>query len=186
MNELDLKLLRSLMQVEGQPRPTLLLEGENYSLFDCGTIRRLLLRGSWEPSCALVAADFAVQEIWAHRLDGWTDDSIEFLDQVPNIQSVNIATRNRIDWTPLQRLAKLESVQVSCTADEQNEIDFTRLPSLRKCSLSPWRNEFDSVRRCRSLKSLFVRESGDQRELDLQELEGLEELLLFQCGSLRA
>jgi hypothetical protein len=185
MDELDVKLMQRLMQVEDQPKPRLLHEANGCAIVDCGVSTRLWLRGSWRSEFAELARSFKVDDVWAYGDDGWNGDSIEFLCGLEALRSVSIGASRKLDWAPLERLASLESLDISSLEGEQERLDFVRLPRLRKCSVRPWRPEFDSVRNCPWLRSLRVRDTQFLRELDLSQLVDLEELLLYQCSRLR-
>jgi hypothetical protein len=161
---------------------TVLYENDDYHVIAYGSMVELWLHGGWNSSCARMARKFGVQGLSASEGSGWSDDSLEFLDELPGLRWVLVSTSRKLNWKPLERQADLESVDLFPNSSDQNEIDFTCLPSLRKCAVN-WRPQFDSIRHCRRLNCFEVRDSdlGNLRELDLRELVDLEQLIVDSC-----
>src|SRR5713101_1389532 len=96
------------MQMEGQPPPVVLYEDDKCAILDCVIVKRLWLHGPWHSRLTGLARQFGVQYLELDELGGWNDESIDFLDQLPGLNSIRIDTSRKLDWRPVERQGGLE------------------------------------------------------------------------------
>ena len=173
------------------PDSTTVYHDENCEVIKTGSVHELSITKCWHHSMESLADRYGVTFVVAMSSQGWDQESIEFLDRLPNLTRVHISTKRPLDWTPLERHKNVEDVSLwpampsySRSRPAQGEIDFTKIPRLRRCSI-PWIPEWDSIRQCSRLESLKIRDSSEIRELDLSRMHNLMELAIESCAELR-
>lgn len=135
-------------------------------------------------------------------------DSLEFLNDCPNIKKLSIYCIGDHDYSFLQRLPLLEDLRIGKSVEQKNIIDLSNLVHLEKLIIDWRKGKIKGLANCKNLKELciwsfkeddftVVKELTTLRVLDirtssvktsegLQHLHSLEQLLLGYCRSLRS
>jgi hypothetical protein len=114
---------------------------------------------------------------------GWPGASLEFLSQLPELQGLEILTRNKLDPGPIEQLKKLRILSLWCPLN--SAIDLTQLPNLRSCEIA-WSTKTESVSNCTLLETLLLKGFLLPRLDVLTRLSSLRRLKLYGARHLQS
>jgi hypothetical protein len=164
--------------------PRLLKAGKTHELYAGEYGRRARILVPLTVSLASILRQEQVAEI--EMISALLKDKIDlrFLSELSDVRAVTVRAEKPIDWSPLERLLNLESLDLRFGGDAPKSIDFARFRKLRSCSIN-WSSEWESVLNCTSLWHLSLENLDGITSVELTALKELRELFLNRCKGLR-
>lgn len=114
---------------------------------------RMVMMGEWSSGALNAAKSAKVRALSLNYAKGWAGHDYGFLERLPELECLDITDWNAKDISAVNGLSHLRylSVETSC----KSEIDFERLPDLRKCAIE-WRTKARSVFQHTGIEDLFI------------------------------
>ena len=158
-----------------------LYQGRTYDVHRMGTRVWMHANDKWTRHLTAAVERYRVDELIVSHF--CAKHGLEFLNELPGITRLSISLPlEPPDLRPVERMRNLERLAFSpgslVSINAPAEFDFTALPRLIVCELSPWWPQWESALRCENLRALHITESRTLRTLDLSRLGKLSELVL--------
>lgn len=129
----------------------------------------LAVTGHWSTETTRVALQREIREVHLNAYSGWTDGDVEFLKELPQLESLHVAAGKGIDLSPIYQLPKLNLL--SLAGEIKIGVDFPRISSLRELRLENWSSKkYTSALSCASLRVLAL---SNYPNPDLSSFSGL-------------
>jgi hypothetical protein len=111
--------------------------------------------GPWSSDATRYATENDVREVHLNVYAGWTDSGVEFLRELPQLDSLHIASGRAIDLRPLYDLPNIKLLGIA--GEIKAAFSFTRLLRLEELRLEKWNAmKFASAFDCVGLKVLAL------------------------------
>jgi hypothetical protein len=170
-----------------------LLEQDDCNVWQWGTKTEFSLTGgNWTERHTEFAQRYRVNSVMVNDAAFGERRNMDFLLDLPKLESLSITIWSPVDFSGVVRLAELRTLRISFgvsgwrIADKIQPVDFSGLTKLERADVQMCR-AFESIVRCRKIKELSVHNDCDHRlrDLDLSNLPALRELELDHCPKLR-
>ena len=131
-----------------------------------------MLRGPWSSGVSEYLRAHDLHGLYLNHARGWTDQSVRFLESVPDLRLLSVISGPIRDVSAIGDLTDLHTLNLSVHREE--DLDLGRLDQLRKCFVSAGPGDV-SVFQCPSLRYLYL------DELRSAEWSGLSSLTNLEC-----
>jgi Leucine-rich repeat (LRR) protein len=117
-----------------------------------------------------------ITELDINHAKGFTGSSIEFLERVPVVRCLGVATEDVEDFSPLHALHELRALSL-WTGGDRSPLDFDQFPFLESCDFE-WRPRAKSLFNRTTLRRLYIDHYSGHDTDPFAGLTNLEELTI--------
>ncbi len=139
----------------------------------------VVLQGSWDDSIGEYIRKKKIKGLSLNHTEGWDQGDLEFLRELPNLESIQVIGHDIKGYLPLQHLRKLKEVMLDNYYTD-NKIDFDWFPNVERVEID-WGKKIKNFSNAVHTKYLSIYRF---KSVDLSELSSfseLEELVLKVC-----
>ena len=114
---------------------------------------KLIVRSVWQEEFFSIINEYNIIEIELNNAKGWKGSDISFLQNIPNLISLQVIDWQIKDVSPIHHLHKLNTLDINTMCG--STIDFSNFPELENVCLE-WREKGKSIFQCKSLNKIFL------------------------------
>lgn len=139
---------------------------------------RAVIMSAWETTYLNYLIEKNVVEVELNLGKGWRGESVDFLQQLPDLKSLIIHDFTIQSVKPIHYLHKLSNLELHTYC--KHSINFDAFPVLINCSFE-WRKESESLFDCVDLQKLFVNKFDGKNSNMFSRLTDLKKLTILNA-----
>jgi len=137
---------------------------------------KAIIKATWQDSFLINLLDKKIKELELNDGKGWRGENVNFLQSLPNIQSLTIIDLNIKSIDSIHCLNELQKIHLSTYC--KSPINFHSFPKLTNCGFE-WIKGSDSLFECTTLRSLGINRYDKQNCDAFSNLFNLEKLSIL-------
>jgi hypothetical protein len=142
-------------------------------------LRWLVVTDGWSKALTDLINSGKVDGIELNSAKGSWDDSLKFLEDIPELRHLILIDLSAKDVLPIQSLSQLETLKLSAYAT--SPLDLSRLPNL-KTAFIEWRRSYRNLSTCIGLEDLYLNRYSEQ---SLQVVNPMRQMVRLRVGDSR-